>query len=95
MDYTNYVKIVYTFHVLKDSIPRFESLGWKITKAKIRQTIMKPRWRGVTRFGQPTVMSLMDEGHILRVIFKEENGIIVVITAHIARRGTYESTKDD
>ena len=89
------MKIVYTLHVLKDSIPRFKSLGWKITKVKIRSTLVKPKWKGKTRFGQLTVMSLMDNGHILRVIFKNEDGIITVITAHIARRGTYESTKDD
>lgn len=89
------MKIVYTRHVLEDSIPRFKLLGWNITKVKIRQTLMRPKRKGVTRFGQQTVMSLMDKGHILRVIFNEEDGIITVITAHIARRGTYESTKND
>ncbi|MBI2196217.1 hypothetical protein HYU45_01250 [Candidatus Daviesbacteria bacterium] len=87
------MKIVFTVHVLEDSIPRFERLGWVITKTKIRQTIKEPKWKGITRFGQPTAMSLMDESHILRVIFEVEDDIIRVITAHIARRGTYESTK--
>lgn len=86
------MKIIYTKHVLEDSIPRFKKLGWIITKDKIRMTLQKPRWRGVTKFGQPTAMSLMDETHILRVIFGVEGDIIRVITAHIARRGTYEST---
>ncbi len=89
------MKIIFTKHVLEDSIPRFERLGWNITKPKIKQTLNSPRWKGVTRFGQPTAMSLMDEGHILRVIFKVEGDIITVITAHIARRGTYESTKEN
>lgn len=89
------MKIVFTKHVLEDSIPRFKKLGWTITKSKIKQTLKNPKWKGVTKFGQPTVMSLMDEGHILRVVFEIEDGIIRVITAHIARRGTYESTKED
>lgn len=89
------MKIVFTRHVLEDSIPRFKRLDWIITKKKIKQTIKNPRWRGVTRFGQATAMSLMDERHILRVIFKVEGDIIRVITAHIVRRGTYESTKEN
>lgn len=89
------MKIIYTKHVLKDSIPRFRKLGWLITKTKIRQTVLKPKWKGVSRFGQPTAMNLMNKKHILRVIFKVEGDIITVITAHIARRGIYESTKND
>lgn len=87
--------IVFTKHVLEDSIPRFKRLGWVITRQKIRQTIKNPKWVGVTRFGQPTVMNLMDERHILRVVLGYAGDIIRVITAHIARRGTYESTKED
>lgn len=89
------MKIVFTRHVLEDSIPRFKKLGWIITRQKIRRTIKKPKWVGVTRFGQPTAMSLEDERHILRVVLDREGDIIRVITAHIARRGTYESTKED
>lgn len=86
---------MFTKHVLEDSIPRFGKLGWVITKSKIKQTLKDPKWKGFTRFGQPTAMSLMDEGHILRVVFEVEDDIIRVITAHIARRGTYESTKEN
>lgn len=89
------MKIIFTRHVLADSIPRFKKLGWVITRTKIRQTLKKPKWTGVTKFRQPTAMSLMDEKHILRVIFEIEDDIIRVITAHIARRGTYESTKEN
>lgn len=76
-------------------MPKFKLLGWNITKAKIRQTIRKPRWTGITRYGQPAAMSLMDEKHILRVVFNVEGDIIKVITVYIARRGKYESTKED
>ena len=89
------MKIVFTRHVLEKKIPLIRSLGFKITREKIRQTINKPKWEGVTKYGQPTVMSLMDAKHILRVVFEQEGDIIRVITVHIARRGTYESTKED
>lgn len=89
------MKIVFTRHVLNDSIPRFKLLGWDITKTKIRQTIKKPKWIGTSRFGQPTASSLMNSGHILRVVFEREGDIIRVITAYITRRGKYESTKED
>lgn len=87
------MKIVFTQHVLNDSIPKFRLLGWNITKDKIRQTIRKPKWIGITKYSQPAAMSLIDSKHILRVVFKEEGDIINVITVYIGRRGRYESTK--
>lgn len=89
------MKIVFTKHVLIDSIPRFKLLGWKITKAKIKQTINKPVWVGVTKYGQSAAMGLMDNNHILRVVFEKKDDIIRVITAYIARKGKYESTKEN
>lgn len=89
------MKIILTLHVLEDKIPRLKVLGWNVTEAKIKQTIIKPKWRGMTRFGQETAMGLLDEKHILRVVFEREGDIIRVITIHPARRGTYESTKEN
>lgn len=87
------VKLVFTWHVLNETIPKFKLLGWDITEAKISQTIKKPKWIGITRYGQPAVMSLMENNHILRVVYEKEGDIIRVITVYIARRGKYESTK--
>lgn len=89
------MKIILTEHIIKEKIPKLKTLGWNITKSKIIQTIKRPKWKGVSRFGQPAVMSLLDERHILRVIFEEKNDIIRIITIYPARRGTYESTKED
>ena len=88
------MKIVLSDNVINEKIPLLKSLGWDITTSKIEKTIQNPNWRGTTKYHQPTVMSLIDKGHILRVVFKyQEDDIIFVITIHIARRGTYESTK--
>lgn len=89
------MKIVLTWHVLNDTIPKFRLLGWDITQAKIRQTIKRPNWTGITKYGQLAAMSLMDEDYLLRVVYKHEGVIITVITLYIARRGRYESTKED
>ncbi len=89
------MKIVYTRHVLKDTVPKFRKLGWNITKVKIKHTLENPKWVGVTRYGQPAAMSLMDNDHILRVVFEREDDIMRIITFYIARRGKYESTKED
>lgn len=88
------MKIILSDHVINEKIPLMKSQGWNITKTKIRKAIHNPQWQGFTKYGQPTFMSLVDARHILRVVYrKEEDGIIFVITVHIARRGTYESTK--
>ena len=89
------MKIKFSWHVLNEKIPLLKKLNWNITKTKIRQTIKNPVWRGVTEDGQPTAMSLVNKNYILRVIYKHEDGIIKVITIHIARRGRYESTTEN
>ncbi len=86
-------KIILSKHVTEKKIPLLKSLGWNITESKIEDTIINPRWRGVSIYNQPTALSLMDKNHILRVIFIQNDGIIFVVTIHIAERGRYESTK--
>lgn len=87
------VKIIISKHILEKKIPVLKSLGWKIIQSKIRKTITNPTWKGKTKSNQPTAMSLMDKNHILRVVFSKNDGIILVITIHIAKRGRYENTK--
>lgn len=86
------MKFVFTKHAAVDKFEEIERLGWKLTKSKIKKTIQKPKWRGVSRHGQETAMSLVDPKHIIRVVFNREDDIIKIITFHIARRGKYEST---
>ncbi len=86
------MKINFTKHAVEDKFSELEKHGWKVTKTKIRSIIKKPEWKGVSKHGQETAMGLLDEKYILRVIFRRENGIITVITFHMARRGKYETT---
>ena len=80
---------------MEKKIPLIRSLGWNVTKATVRRTINNPKWKGTTKYDQPTAMILVDEEHILRVIFEKKDDIIRVITVHIARRGMYESITED
>lgn len=89
------MQIEFTWHVLNKTIPKFKLLGWNISKTKIKQTIKNPKWTGITKYGQPAFMSLINKNYILRVIAERENDIIRVITLYIAKRGRYESTKED
>ena len=86
------MKVIFTKHVLKDKLPAIKRFGWEITRKKIKIAVRHPRWRGVTKRGQETAMSLVDKEHILRVVFRREGDIITIITVHIARRGKYGST---
>lgn len=85
------MKILYTKHAL-EKFAELGTEGWNITKAKIRQTIKNPKWKGSSQHGQETAMSLVDENHILRVIINRNSDIIKVITFHPGKRGRYETT---
>lgn len=85
------MKIIYTKHAT-EKFKELKNEGWVITKAKIEQTIKNPKWKGVTKDGEKTALSLIDEKHILRIVFDKKDDIIKVITFHIGRRGRYEST---
>lgn len=85
------MKIIFTNHAV-EKFKQLDRLGWKLTQTKVKNTIKRPRWKGVSRFGQETAMTLVDKNHMLRVIFNRESDTIVVVTFHIARRGKYEST---
>lgn len=65
------MKIIFTKHALEKFVV-LKRLGWNITKAKIRETIKKPGWKGTSRYGQETAMSLIDKKHIIRVVIDRE-----------------------
>lgn len=89
------MKIVLSSHVINEKIPLIKSLGFTISESKIKQIVRKPKWVGITESNQPTAIGLVSARHILRAVLKNESGIITVITVHIARRGRYESTKEN
>lgn len=85
------MRFIFTRHA-QEKFAALELFGWKITERKVTLTILKPKWTGVSRYGQETAMTLLDTKHILRVIFDRDGDIMKIITFHPARRGSYEST---
>ncbi|MDO8577012.1 MAG: hypothetical protein Q7R82_01585 [Candidatus Daviesbacteria bacterium] len=83
------MKIIYTKHT-EEKFLALRKEGWFITKRKIREVIENPKWIGGTRYNQETVIGLLDERHILRVVLDRTGDIIRVITFHIGKRGRYE-----
>lgn len=73
-------------------MPAIKKFGWIVTRSHAKEVVKNPRWSGLTKKGQKTALDLIDETHILRVIFRKEDAIITIITLHIARRGKYGST---
>ena len=63
------MKFVFTKHAIEKFI-ELEMLGWVITKDKVKRTIKKPRWHGVSRHGQETAMSLVDTKHIVAQVLE-------------------------
>ena len=81
--------IIYTKHAT-DKFIEVKRLGWTINRLQIKKVLQKPRWVGTSKHGQKTAMSLIDQNHILRIVFNIEGDIIKVVTFHIARKGRYE-----
>lgn len=86
-------KIIISEHIIKDKLPVLRSQGWDITEEKIKDTLIKPKWTGISPFNQPTAMSLVNENYILRIVYNENDDIIFAVTIVVTRRGRYESTK--
>lgn len=85
------MKVVYTKHTI-EKLLALKKEGWIITKTQLKKVIQKPTWSGLTKYKQETVIGLLDNKHILRIVLNRKGDIIRVITFHIGRRGRYEST---
>ena len=83
------MKVIFTKHAAEEKFLELEKHGWKITKTKVKQVLRNPKWKGISKHGEETAMGLLDEKRILRIVFRREDVIIIVITIHVARRGRY------
>jgi len=81
------MRIVYTIHATK----KFSDLlmfGIKVTKPQIANAVCRPKYESVDN-GNKIGVCDFDEKHNLRVVYKEEKGVIIVITFYIYRKGRY------
>ena len=83
------MKIVYTKHA-KEKFGFLRSIGWNFTKSNIKDSLEKPDDSGVDQERRAEfVLKEIDEKHNLRVIFRENDGTITVITFYPTKKGRY------
>ena len=83
------MKIVFTNHAEK-KLKDLEKLGVNVTKSLIKNILRNPLH--VDKESDPPkkiASGMFGEKHLLRVVFREENDIIIVITFYPAKKGRY------
>lgn len=81
------------FHFTKHARHKFilvRKAGFSISQKQVKQTVSSPLRVEDRQDGTYIAMTLIDKKHILRVVYKHENDIIVIITFYPGRRKAYE-----
>lgn len=83
------MKSVFTQHA-QDKLKRADIKKFRISKKMIKGILTFPEYKGITKYGDYTAVSALDEEHDLRVIYTVIDGKTVkVITFHISEKGRY------
>lgn len=83
------MRIILTRHAEK-KLKDLKQLGVYLTKSLIGEALENPLHVDTeSDYPNKIASGIFDEKHILRVIFREEDGIITVITFYPAKRGRY------
>lgn len=94
MGYNSYVKIVFTKHARK-KFRELKEIGVIISRQKVIEAIRNPEHIDKESDAPKIIASrAININHILRVVFKEEDGIITVITFYPAKKGRYYEEKN-
>lgn len=82
-------RIIFTSHAL-NKITLLKQHGFIVSKIKIKDTLIEPDNLDALSDEPNFIASKdFDETHILRVVYKIENGIIKLITFYPAEKGRY------
>lgn len=84
------MKIIFTKHAAIDKFVKLSEHRFNLSKKDIKKVIKNPDHID-TESDKPKIIisKNFDEGHILRVVYKLEGGIIKVITFYPAEKGRY------
>lgn len=83
------MKIRYTRHAEK-KFKDLEELGIKVNKRFVNGIIKKPiHVDEESDYPKKIASGELDESHILRVVYKKEDGIMTVVTFYPSRKGRY------
>lgn len=79
-------------HFTKHAIEKFAILkerGFTVSKNKVAETVTKPD--SIDRSRHPLVIAqaMFDKNHVLRVVYKEEYGVKIIITFYPGRKNQY------
>lgn len=83
------MRIVFTKHAM-GKFQTHLAAGWKFTRKDITKTIKKPYfWEEDKERGVKIALSKWNDEHDLRVIFRKESGMIIVVTFYPTEKGRY------
>lgn len=81
-------------HFTKHAIDKFEILarhGVSISKEKIIETVSSPDLIDRSKTPLLIAQSEIDQNHVLRVVYKVEQGVKIIITFYPGRKKQYEN----
>lgn len=81
--------IRFTKHVFQ-KIEFARRLGFDITARQIWFALTAPECVYVGRDGQSVIHISVDDTHIVRIVYKQEAGFILVVTLYVCRKSRYE-----
>lgn len=83
------MKIVFTLHAEK-KFKDLKKLGVTIKKSFVRNVLKNPLYIDYESDPPKKIASgKFSEKHVFRIVFREEDGIIIVITFYPAKKGRY------
>lgn len=83
------MKIVYTKHA-KKKFKDLKKLGVIVKRKLVEETATKPLdIDEISDYPKKIASAELDSRHILRVVYKQENGKIIIITFYPAKKGRY------
>lgn len=84
------MKIKYTRHAAVDKFLMFKRHKFKVTKKLVKEAIINPEHKDKESDAPKIIASKsIDSRHILRVVYRKEGDIIIVITFYPAEKGRY------
>ncbi len=79
----------FTNHAKKKFI-LIRRVGFKVSLKQVKQCVISPLKIEEYPDGTYIATTLLDKSHVLRVVYRKENDIMVIITFHPGRRKRYE-----
>ena len=81
-----------TFHFTRHAKGKYDLVakaGFKVSQYQVKKTVRKPDKIELRYDGTEIASLILNERHILRVVYRRERDIIIIITFYPARRKDY------